>query len=45
MKDTGLTDDYGTSIKDGDTIEWTWTAHGVMIDDDNGGKRFLSSEK
>jgi len=40
-KDTGLKDDYGNVIKDGDTIEWTYTAHGVLTKDENGKERFL----
>lgn len=40
-KDTGLKDDYGTPIKDGDTIEWTYIKHGVMIKNDDGTERFL----
>lgn len=30
MKNTGLKDDYGNIIKDGDTIEWTYNQHGIM---------------
>lgn len=40
-KDTGLKDDYGNTIKDGDSIEWTYDVHGVMIKDENGVERFL----
>lgn len=40
-RDTGLKDDYGTSIKDGDTIEWVYKQHGVMIKGEDGNERFL----
>lgn len=40
-KNTGLTDDYGTPIKDGDTIEWTIYRHGVMWIDEDGTEKFL----
>jgi hypothetical protein len=40
--DTGLTDDYGTPIKDGDTIIWTYKAHGIMVTDDDGKERFIA---
>ena len=40
-KQTGLTDDYGTPINDGDTIEWTYKQHGVMIKNEDGTERFL----
>ena len=29
-RQTGLKDDYGTPIKEGDTIEWTFQRHGIM---------------
>jgi hypothetical protein len=41
-KDTGLKDDYGTPIKDGDTIEWTCYQHGLMIQNEDGTERFLA---
>jgi hypothetical protein len=40
-KDTRLKDDYGNPIKDGDTIEWVYYKHGVMIKDDDGNEKFL----
>jgi len=40
-KGTGLKDDFGSPINDGDTIEWTYIQHGVMIKDDDGTERFL----
>jgi len=40
-KNTGLKDDYGTPIKDGDTIEWTYIKHGVMSKDNDGNEYFL----
>lgn len=40
-KNTGLKDDYGNIIKDGDTIEWTYYQHGIMITKSNGRKFFL----
>ena len=41
MKNTGLKDDYGTSIMDGDTIEWTYHQHGTMIKNDDGTETFF----
>lgn len=41
MKNTGLKDDYGNIIKDGDTIEWTYYQHGIMMTRRNGRKYFL----
>jgi hypothetical protein len=40
-KDTGLKDDYGTPINDGDTIEWTYLKHGIMIKNKDGTERFF----
>ena len=40
-KNTGLKDDYGTPIMDGDTIEWKYYKHGVMIKNDDGTQYFL----
>lgn len=41
-KSTGLFDDYGTPINDGDTIVWTYKAHGIVyIDEDTGEERFI----
>ena len=38
---TGLKDDYGTPIKPGDTIEWTYVEHGVMLENEQGDSYFL----
>ena len=43
-KVTGLKDDYGTPINDGDTIEWTYIKHGVMVTGEDGTERFLCCE-
>ncbi len=40
-KQTGLHDDFGTPIKVGDTIEWTYFKHGIMVQNDDGTERFL----
>ena len=40
-KDTGLKDDYGTPIMDGDTIEWAYWKHGVMVKQEDGTEKFL----
>lgn len=41
-KNTGLTDDYGTPIKDGDTIEWTFYRHGIMFQEEDGTESFIA---
>jgi len=41
MKNTGLKDDYGNPIKDGDTIEWTYLKHGVMMKNEDGIENFM----
>lgn len=41
IKHTGLKDDYGTPINDGDSIEWTYYNHGVMIQNEDGTETFL----
>ena len=41
QKNTGLKDDYGTPIMDGDTIEWTYYKHGIMSKKDDGTEYFL----
>lgn len=41
MKFTGLKDDYGNEIKDGDIIEWTYFQHGIITKKDNGSEGFL----
>lgn len=38
---TGLYDDYGTEIMDGDTLEWTYYKHGIMMKNDDGSEYFL----
>lgn len=40
-KNTGLKDDYGTPIMDGDMIEWTYHQHGLVFTDENGDEDFL----
>jgi hypothetical protein len=41
-KFTGLFDDYGNKVYDGDKVKWTWIAGGTMITDSKTGKkRFL----
>lgn len=40
-KNTGLKDDYGTPIYEGDTIEWTYFKHGIIIKTADGTEKFL----
>jgi len=40
-KDTGLKDDYGTPINDGDTIEWAFMEHGLMLQNKDGSETFF----
>lgn len=40
-KNTGLKDDYGRPIYEGDTIEWTYLKHGIMIKTEDGTEKFL----
>lgn len=39
--ETGLKDDYGTPIMDGDVIEWTFKEHGCMIINEDGSETFF----
>jgi len=38
---TGLKDDFGTPINEGDLIEWTYSQHGVLITNKNGEEEFF----
>lgn len=40
-KNTGLSDDHGNPIMDGDTIEWTYLKHGIISKDKDGMERFF----
>ena len=40
-KTTGLKDDYGTPINDGDTVEWTFMEHGVILQNKDGSETFF----
>lgn len=40
-KETGLKDDYGTPINDGDIIEWVYTKHGFMAKTKDGSEVFI----
>ena len=39
---TGIKDDYGNKIKVGDTIEWIYYLHGVMVKEPDGSEYFLA---
>lgn len=39
--ETGLKDDYGTPIMDGDVIEWTFQEHGCMMINEDGSESFV----